>query len=106
MFYKIEIQDHIRVPPDLFGKPASEAVLTMVKKEYEGLQEKLTRTIDHEQKIIIYNAAKEIKMHYDGLKRDIDLSKELLKDFFAIKDIKSLADFKKYIKTCDLILIR
>ena len=36
MFYKVEIQDHIRVPPDLFDKPASEAVLTMVKKEYEG----------------------------------------------------------------------
>ena len=36
MFYKVEIQDHIRVPPDLFGKPAREAVLERVKKEYEG----------------------------------------------------------------------
>ncbi len=36
MFYKIEVKDHIRVPPDLFGKDVEEAVLNMVKKKYEG----------------------------------------------------------------------
>jgi len=72
-----------------------------LKNEYEMFQQKLTRTIDHEQKVIIYNAAKELKKHYDRLKRDIDLSKEMLKEFRSLKDIKSLSDFKKYIKTCD-----
>ena len=72
-----------------------------LKKEYEGLQNKLTMTIDQEQKIIIYNAAKIMKKKYDALKRDIDLSKELLKDFFAIKDIKTTSEFKKHIQTCE-----
>jgi len=36
MFYKIEVRDHIRVPPNLFGKDVEEAVLSMVKNKYEG----------------------------------------------------------------------
>lgn len=36
MFYKIKIQDHIRVPPDLFAEGKEKAVLKRVKKDYEG----------------------------------------------------------------------
>ncbi len=36
MFFKTAIQDHIRVPPDLFGLSKQEAVLKMVKKKYDG----------------------------------------------------------------------
>ena len=36
MFYKIEIQDHIRVPPSLFGLQLKEAVIKGIKKKYEG----------------------------------------------------------------------
>ena len=36
MFYKLELQDHIRVPPDLFDLPVSEAVLKRVKRKYDG----------------------------------------------------------------------
>ena len=36
MFYKIELKDHIRVPPDLFGLPVEEAVIKRVKKKYDG----------------------------------------------------------------------
>ena len=36
MFYKTKLKDHIRVSPSLFGLPAEEAVLEMVKKEYYG----------------------------------------------------------------------
>ena len=36
MFYRTEIKDHIRVPPNLFDKPKAEAVLERVKKKYEG----------------------------------------------------------------------
>jgi predicted NAD-dependent protein-ADP-ribosyltransferase YbiA (DUF1768 family) len=88
---------------NMYSKAVRETTIESIKlkKEYESLQTKLTQTIDHEQKIIIYNSAKEMKKQYDRLKRDIDLSKEMLKDFLALKDIKSLADFKKYIKTCD-----
>lgn len=36
MFYKTIIEDHIRVPPDLFEKNIEEAVLAQVKKDYDG----------------------------------------------------------------------
>ncbi|MBL7054447.1 DNA-directed RNA polymerase [Candidatus Woesearchaeota archaeon] len=36
MFYKIELKDHIRVPPDLFNLDVNEAVVKRVKKKYDG----------------------------------------------------------------------
>ena len=36
MFYKTQIKDHIRVPPELFELPVEEAVIQRVKKDYEG----------------------------------------------------------------------
>ena len=36
MFYKLELKDHIRVPPDHFGFPLEEAVIKRIKKKYEG----------------------------------------------------------------------
>ena len=37
MFYKIEVNDHIRVPPRLFAFDVNEAVLKAVKQKYDGL---------------------------------------------------------------------
>jgi len=36
MFYKFELKDHIRVPPNLFGMKVEEAVVSQIKKKYEG----------------------------------------------------------------------
>ncbi|MBW2980287.1 DNA-directed RNA polymerase [Candidatus Woesearchaeota archaeon] len=36
MFYKVELKDHIRVPPDLFGLPLDEAVIKRIKTKYSG----------------------------------------------------------------------
>jgi DNA-directed RNA polymerase subunit E' len=36
MFYRTEIKDHIRVPPDLFNLTAEEAVTKRIKKKYDG----------------------------------------------------------------------
>ena len=36
MFYKIELRDHIRVPPNLFNLPLEEAVLKRIKNKYSG----------------------------------------------------------------------
>ena len=36
MFYKLEIKDHIRVPPRMFDLPREEAIIKSVKAEYEG----------------------------------------------------------------------
>ncbi len=37
MFYKIEVKDHIRVPPRFFTFDVNEAVLKAVKQKYDGL---------------------------------------------------------------------
>ena len=36
MFYKTEVTDHIRVPPDMFSLPVEEAVIKRIKKKYDG----------------------------------------------------------------------
>jgi DNA-directed RNA polymerase subunit E' len=36
MFYKLEIKDHIRVPPRMFDLAREEAIIKSIKKEYEG----------------------------------------------------------------------
>lgn len=36
MFYKIELKDHIRVPPNLFNLPLEEAVINRIKIKYNG----------------------------------------------------------------------
>lgn len=36
MFYKIELEDHIRVPPEQFSKDNKEAILEEIKMKYAG----------------------------------------------------------------------
>ena len=36
MFYKIKLQDHVRVPPNLFSLDIKEAIVKRLKNKYEG----------------------------------------------------------------------
>jgi len=36
MFYNMELKDHIRVPPNLFGEPTEDAILKRIRKKYDG----------------------------------------------------------------------
>ena len=36
MFYKIELKDHIRVPPSLFNLPLEEGIIKRIKTKYTG----------------------------------------------------------------------
>lgn len=36
MFYKVHVRDHVRVPPTQFGLPVQDAIISTVRKAYEG----------------------------------------------------------------------
>jgi len=36
MFYRVKVRDHIRVPPNEFGKPLKDAVIGQIKEKYGG----------------------------------------------------------------------
>src|SRR3989338_2678073 len=36
MFYRVQVEDHVRVPPSIFNLPVDDAIIEMLGKQFEG----------------------------------------------------------------------
>lgn len=99
MFYKLEVKDHIRVPPNLFDLPLQEAIIKRVKKKYDGhISKELGIVIDVSD---VKTIGEGVIIHGDGASY-YDVNFELLAFKPELHEvvagrIKDIADFGAFI---------
>lgn len=70
-------------------------------KENNQLRERLQNTKNRDEQIKIVETAKKVSSEFQVLKNENILSKEMLNEFYFMKNVKNIEDFKNIIKTCN-----
>ena len=78
-----------------------ELELKRLSQSNEDLRQRLKMTKERDQQLKIIESGKVIAKTHANLKKELALSKELLNEFRFMKNIHSVEDLKKKVKTCD-----
>ena len=71
----------------------------VAKKEMEAIKTKLTQTLNADQRLMLYGGGKKLAANYEKLKAEHDSAKGILNEVIFMKNINTLEELKKFIKT-------
>src|SRR3989338_8966020 len=99
MFYKVQVEDHVRVTPNMFGLAKDEAIVAMLQKQYEGFISKelgivigISKLIDVQEGVIIPGDGSAFyKCNFELLTLNPELQETVL------GKIRDIADFGAFI---------
>lgn len=99
MFYKIKLQDHVRVPPNMFNLDLKEAIIKRLKNKYEGfISKELGLVIDISKVVQIKDGVVipgDGASYYNTLFEILTFKPELQE--IVLGKIRDIADFGAFI---------
>lgn len=99
MFYRVQVEDHVRVPPVMFKLPRDESIIQMLEKQFEGYLSKdlgvvisVSKLIDVQEGVIIPgDGAAFYKCNFELLTLKPELQEVLL------GKVRDIADFGAFL---------
>lgn len=69
-------------------------------KEFKILEQRIKSNIGREQQLIAHNAAKKIQEELERMNREYKYAKSNIAEYEYMKNIKTLEEFKQFVRTC------
>jgi len=76
------------------------AVLVQMMYDWKNMQSKVKQERDGKTRLALIAEAKNFKKNFEKIKRQMNLSKEMLREYKWMKGIDTLSKFKEKVKTC------
>ncbi len=99
MFYRVQVEDHVRVPPAMFKLPREDAIIQMLEKQFEGYLSKdlgvvisVSKLVDVQEGVLIPgDGAAFYKCNFELLALKPELQEVIL------GKVRDIADFGAFI---------